>query len=141
MANMNRVFLIGNLTRDPELRYIPNGTAVCNFGMAINQKYKTQSGDMKEDVTYVNITAWGKTAENCGEYLSKGSPVIVEGRLKFSSWEDPDGKKRSKLEVTAQWIQFLWKKGDSGPPAERAAGPEGKKEDAPQPATGDEVPF
>ena len=140
MSALNKVFLMGNLTGDPELKYIPSGTAVCNFSIAINHQYKTQGGDTKDDVTFVNIVVWGKSAESCGEYLAKGSSVFVEGRLKSSTWEQDDGKKRSKLEVTAQWVQFLWKKGESGP--EKAApAPTEQKEEGP-PATGDEeVPF
>ncbi len=132
MGTLNKVFLMGNLTRDPELRYVPSGTAVCTFSMAINQKYKTQSGEMKEDVTFVNITVWAKAAENCGEYLKKGSSVLVEGCLKFSSWEAEDGKKRSKLDVTAQRVQFLWSK-EKGASADKA-------EDA-APTPSEETPF
>jgi len=106
MASLNKVFLIGNLTRDPELRYTPSGTAVNKFGLAINRIY-TQDGEKKEDTCFVEIVTWGKTAENCQNYLSKGRPILVEGRLQFSSWETPEGQKRSKLEVVAERVQFL----------------------------------
>ncbi|HGJ67176.1 TPA: single-stranded DNA-binding protein [bacterium] len=107
MASLNKVFLIGNLTRDPELRYTPSGTAVANFGLATNRKYKGQDGEMKEETCFVDIVTWGKTAENCSNYLSKGRPVFIEGRLQFRSWETDDGQKRSKLDVIADRIQFL----------------------------------
>jgi len=108
MANLNRVFLIGNLCRDPELRYTPDGTAVTTLGLAVNQKFK-QGDEWKDDVTFIDVTAWKKTAENCVEYLSKGSPVMVEGRLKYHTWEK-DGQKRSKIDVTAIAVQFLGSK-------------------------------
>jgi len=107
MASLNKVFLIGNLTRDPELRYIPSGTAVANFGLAVNRIYTTQDGERKEDVCFVDIVTWSKTAENCANYLAKGRPVFIEGRLQFRSWETEDGQKRSKLEVVADRVQFL----------------------------------
>lgn len=107
MAKLNKVFLIGNLTRDPELRYVPSGSAVTNFTIATNRTYTLQSGEKKEEVCYVRIVVWGRIAEICGEYLSKGSPVFVEGRLQSRSWETPQGEKRSTLEVIAQNVQFL----------------------------------
>ena len=112
MASLNKVLLIGNLTRDPELRYLPSGVALCKFGLATNRKYK--SGDeWKEDVCFVDISVWGKQGESCSEYLSKGRQVCVDGRLSFSSWETDDGQKRSKLEVTAERVVFLGSRGDS----------------------------
>jgi single-strand DNA-binding protein len=107
MANLNKVFLIGNLTRDPELRYIPSGTAVANFGLATNRVYTTQDGERKEEVCFVDIVTWAKTAENCANYLSKGSPLFIEGRLQYDSWETEDGQKRSRLRVVADRVQFL----------------------------------
>lgn len=135
MASLNKVFLIGNLTRDPELRYTPSGMAVTTLGLAVNNKYK--SGDeWKEDVLFIDITAWGKTAENCTEYLSKGSPVMVEGRLKYHTWEAQDGGKRSKVDVTAMAVQFLsGGKGGGGKSSPASAG-----SDAPPPSD-DDVPF
>ena len=111
MANFNKVMLMGNLTRDPELRYTPNGASVANFGLATNRKYKV-GDELKEEVCYVEITVWGKQGENCAEYLSKGRPAFVEGYLKFSTWES-DGQKRNKLEVVANLVQFLGSRNDS----------------------------
>ena len=107
MASLNRVILMGNLTRDPELRYIPSGTAVASFGLAMNRVYTTQDGERKEDTCFVDIDVWGKTAENCANYLSKGRPVLIEGALQYRSWETEDGQKRSKLNVRAFNVQFL----------------------------------
>ena len=107
MANLNKVFLIGNLTRDPELRYVPSGTAVANFGIATNRVYTTSSGEKKQETCYVKVVAWGRMAEICGEYLSKGKPVFIEGRLQYRAWDAPNGVKRSTLEVRAERVQFL----------------------------------
>ena len=106
MAGVNKVFLLGNLTRDPELRYTANGFAVAGFGIAVNRKYK-QDNEWKEEVCFVDITVWGKQGENCAEYLNKGSSAFIEGRLNFRSWETEQGQKRSKLEVVATNVQFL----------------------------------
>ncbi|HUU10542.1 MAG TPA: single-stranded DNA-binding protein [Phycisphaerae bacterium] len=107
MANLNRVFLMGNLTRDPQLRYTPSQTAVCDLGLATNRKWKGADGQMKEEVTFVNCTAWGRQAETIQKYLVKGQPIFVEGRLTFSQWDGKDGQKRSKLEVTVERFEFL----------------------------------
>lgn len=107
MANLNKVFLIGNLTRDPELRYIPSGTAVASFTLATGRAYTLASGEKREETCFVRVVAWARTAELCGEYLTKGSPVFVEGRLSSRSWETPEGQKRSTIEVVAQNIQFM----------------------------------
>ena len=122
MANLNMVLLIGNLTRDPELRYIPSGTAVANFGLATNRIYTTQDGERKEEVCFVEIVVWSKTAENCANYLSKGSPVFIEGRLQFDSWETEDGQKRSKLKVVANRVQFLSGRREEGAPGAEGMG-------------------
>lgn len=106
MASFNKVLLMGNLTRDPELRYTASGAAVASFGLAVNRKYKA-GDEWKDEVCYVDITVWAKQAENCAEYLHKGSPVFLEGRLNFQSWETDTGQKRNKLEVVANNIQFL----------------------------------
>lgn len=106
MASMNRVFLVGNLTRDPEVRYLQSGQAVAEMRLAVTSRYKTQSGEDKEDTVYVDVNVWGRTAENCAQYLSKGSPALVEGRLKLDQWEK-DGKKNSKLFVVADRVQFI----------------------------------
>jgi len=107
MGNYNRVFLIGNLTRDPELRYIPSGQAVCSFTVASNHVYKNAAGEKKEEATFVKVVVWARRAETCGEYLTKGSPVFVEGRLQNRSWEGQDGQKRTTTEVVASNVQFL----------------------------------
>lgn len=109
MANLNRVFLIGNLTRDPELRYTASGTAVTNLRIAVNRRYKTQSGEIKEETAFITVVVWGKQAEACTQFLAKGRPVFVEGRLQMRSWETPDGQKRNVLEVRASRVQFLGK--------------------------------
>jgi len=124
MASYNQVTLIGNLTKDPELRYIPSGSAVCNLGLAINRTYTNAEGEKQEDVTFVDIVCWNKLAEACSQYLHKGSPVFVEGRLQQKSWETEDGSKRSKHEVVARTVQFL----------------NGKPKDE-EDAQGDNVPF
>lgn len=107
MASLNKVMLIGNLTRDPELRYIPNGSAVASFTLAMNRVYKLQTGEKKEETSFVRVVVWGRMAEVCGEYLTKGSPAFVEGRLQSRSWDAPDGQKRSTIEVIAMNVQFL----------------------------------
>lgn len=109
MASLNRVFLMGNLTRDPELRYIPSGSAVTNFTLAVNRVYKLPNGEKKEEVSFIRCVVWGKMGENCAEYLKKGSSCFVEGRLQSRSWDAPDGSKRSITEVNALSVQFLGK--------------------------------
>src|SRR5476651_2069575 len=112
-ASLNKVLLMGNLTRDPEVKYTPKGTAVCDLGMAINDSYKAQDGTIKETVTYVDVEVWGRTAENCKQYLAKGRGVFVEGQLRLDQWEQ-DGQKRSKLKVRADRVQFLGGGGGGG---------------------------
>ena len=109
MASLNKVFLIGNLTRDPELRYAPSGTAVGAFGMATNRNFVTQAGEKKQETCFIRIVVWGKQAEACNQYLKKGSLVFVEGRLQFRSWTAQDGQKKSTIEVRADRVQFLGK--------------------------------
>jgi len=106
-ASLNRVFLIGNLTRDPELRYQPSGHAVTTFTLAANRAYVANTGERKEDTTFVRVVVWARRAEVCNEFLRKGSPVFVEGRLQSRSWEAQDGTKRSSIEVVANNVQFL----------------------------------
>ena len=110
MANLNKVFLIGNLTRDPELRYIPSGTAVADFGLAINRNWTSPDGKKHEEATFVDVTLWARQAELASEYLSKGKLVFIEGRLQLDQWQDKEGQKRSKLRVVGERMQFL------GPP-------------------------
>jgi len=110
MNSFNRVILLGNLTRDPEVRYIPSGTAVASFAIAVNRRYK-QGDEMKDEVSYIDIVVFGKTAENCGQYLNKGDAILVEGRLQQRRWDDKDsGQKRSKVEVVAQTVNFMPKR-------------------------------
>jgi len=106
-ASLNKVFIMGNLTRDPELRYVPSGTAVANFTVAVNRSFKDKTGERREDASFIRVVVWGKMAEVCGEYLAKGRRVLVEGRLQSRSWEGQDGQKRSALEVIALSVQFL----------------------------------
>lgn len=113
MASLNRVVLIGNLTRDPELKYTPSGSPVAKFGLAVNRTYTNKQGEKVQGVDFIDIVTWAKLAELCTEYIHKGSPVAIEGRLQYSSWET-DGQKRSKIEVVAENVQFLGKPGDSG---------------------------
>jgi single-strand DNA-binding protein len=108
MANLNKVLLMGNLTRDPEVRYTPKGTAIANLGMAINRRWTTDTGEQKEEVTFVDVEVWGRQAETANQYLKKGSPLFVEGRLRFDQWDDKEsGQKRSKLKIVCEHFQFI----------------------------------
>ncbi len=107
MANFNKVLLIGNLTKDPELRYTPQGTAVVNLRLAVNRKYKDKNQELKEETCFLTAVVWNKQAETCNQYLHKGSPIFIEGRLQSRSWEDNSGQKRNVLEVRAERVQFL----------------------------------
>lgn len=108
MANLNKVMLIGNLTRDPEVRYTPKGTAVAEIGLAVNRYFTSESGEKREETTFVDVTLWGRQAEIAGEYLKKGRPVFIEGRLQLDTWDDKQtGQKRSKLKVVGDGIQLL----------------------------------
>ena len=108
MASFNKVILMGNLTRDPELRYTGSGTAVCGLGLAVNRTYKTQTGELKEDPLFIDVTAWGKQAESCNNYLKKGAPVFVEGNLRLETWVDKTtGQNRSKHTISAENVRFL----------------------------------
>ncbi len=123
MASMNKVFLLGNLTRDPELRYTSGGAAICALGLATNRSYTTARGEEREEVCFVDIEVWGKSAEASKNYLRKGAPVMIEGRLRYDQWEDREsGKKRSRLTVTAERVQFLGQPSRGGenfaPPAD-----------------------
>ncbi|MEJ5236897.1 single-stranded DNA-binding protein [Limisphaera sp. VF-2] len=141
MANFNKVILAGNLTRDPELRYTPKGTAVARLGLAINRRWRTETGELKDETTFVDVDAFGKTAETIAQYLKKGRSVLIEGRLRYDTWEDKQtGQKRSKLSVVLESFSFL----DSGR-AENANAGAGKP--APEPVEPeplppeDDVPF
>jgi len=108
MASFNKVILVGSLTRDPELRYTPKGTAIAKIGLAVNRTWRTETGEQKEEVTFVDVDVFGRTAENVGQYMRKGSPILIEGRLRLDQWDDKQtGQKRSKLGVVAETVQFL----------------------------------
>ncbi|MCX5702502.1 MAG: single-stranded DNA-binding protein [Candidatus Omnitrophica bacterium] len=107
MANFNKVLLMGNLTKDPELRYTPQGTAVVNLRLAVNRRFRDRNQEQKEEVCFITAVVWDKQAETCNQYLHKGSPIFVEGRLQSRSWEDNSGQKRNVIEVRAERVQFL----------------------------------
>ena len=141
MASINKVILIGNLGRDPELRYTQSGQAVANFSLATTDRFSNREGDRQERTEWHRITVWGKTAENCAQYLNKGRSVYVEGRLQTREWEDKEGQKRRTTEVIAQTVQFLGSRGQgAGAPVGGGDGGRGdfRDEAAPQ---GDDIPF
>ncbi len=136
MPDLNKVYLAGNLTRDPELRYLQSGSAVCKLGLAANRRFRTKDGEQREETLFINVTTWGKTAEYCGENMKKGRPVLVEGRLQANDWEDKTtGQKRTSIEIHAQRIQDLsW---EDRPKA--SAKPEPR--DIEEPIPEDDIPF
>ena len=144
MANLNKVLLLGNVTRDPEVRYTPKGSAVCDLGVAVNRNYTTDSGEKREEVTFVDVTLWGRTAEVASEYLKKGRPVFVEGRLQMDTWDDKQtGQKRTRLRVVAENMQLLGGRPPGGGEASgesRQASAPPKKSAASEPDE-DEIPF
>src|SRR5205809_7875474 len=152
MASFNKVILLGNLTRDPEVRYTPKGTAVTELGMAVNRVYTAENGEKREETTFVDVTLWGRTAEIAGEYLKKGRPVFIEGRLQLDTWDDKQsGQKRSKLKVVGEGLQLLGGRPGGGGgggggddeggsrPSSRPAPP--PKAAAPSEPDDDEIPF
>ena len=145
MASINRVVLVGNLTKDPELRHTPSGTAVCNLRLAVNTRRKDETGQWVDKPNYFDITVWGNQGERCAQYLSKGRPVAVDGRLEWREWETPEGNKRQAVEVVADSVQFLGGRGDGDGgggggyiPADTTATPAG---DFPSSPTDDDIPF
>lgn len=127
MASFNKVILMGNLTRDPELRYTPKGTAIAKIGVAVNRVWTNEAGEKKEEVTFVDVDIFGRTAENVGQYMRKGRPILVEGRLKLDQWDDKQtGQKRSRLGVIAETVQFL-----GGAPGGGAGGGDAERPSAP----------
>ncbi len=115
MASYNKVMLMGNLTRDPEVRYTPKGSAVADLALAVNRVYTAENGERREEVTYVDVTLWARTAEVAGQYLKKGSPVFIEGRLQMDTWEDKQtGQKRSKIKVVGEVMQLLGRRDGGG---------------------------
>jgi len=134
MANLNRVFLIGNLTRDPEVRYTPKGTAVTELGLAVNRTYTTDQGEKKEETTFIDVEFWGRQAEVVAEYLKKGRPVFIEGRLKLDTWDDKQsGQKRSKMRVVGEGFQFLGSREAGSGGGGGGGGEEERLPDRPQP--------
>ena len=155
MASFNKVILVGNLTRDPELRYTPKGTAIAKIGVAVNRVWTNEAGEKKEEVTFVDVDVFGRTAENVGQYMRKGRPILIEGRLRLDQWDDKQtGQKKSKLGVVAETVQFLGSPGEGGggggaPAAARPARPAPAAPAAPPsepmegdgPPESDDVPF
>ncbi|MDF7826200.1 single-stranded DNA-binding protein [Pontiellaceae bacterium B12227] len=145
MASYNRVLLMGNLTRNPEIRYTPSGTAVADLGLAINENFKNKAGEMVEQTCFVDVVVWGRQAETSAEFLQKGSPVFVEGRLQLDQWENQQGEKRSKLRVRADRVQFLGSPGKgtefSAAPAASAPQDAAPQQSAPLADDDDDVPF
>ena len=123
-GNVNKVFLMGNLTRDVELKFTPSNQPVATFGLAMNRRYKTKDGENREETTFVDCEAWARTAEVMNEYLAKGRPVFIEGRLKLDQWQDKEGNKRSKLRVVVENFQFVDSRGGAGGGGGRASAPE-----------------
>jgi single-strand DNA-binding protein len=121
-GSLNKVFLVGNLTRDPELRFTAQGTAVANFSLAVNRSYRGSDGEFKKEVSFFNIVVWGKTGENCSKFLSKGRSCLVEGRLQNRSYETQDGQKRTITEIVADNVQFLGSRGDAAPAGDAGFG-------------------
>jgi single-strand DNA-binding protein len=144
MANLNKVLLLGNVTRDPEVRYTPKGSAVCDLGVAVNRTYTTDSGEKREEVTFVDVTLWGRTAEVASEYLKKGRPVFIEGRLQMDTWDDKQtGQKRTRLRVVADNMQLLGGRAQGGAeaPGESRQTSAPPKKSAPSAPDEDEIPF
>lgn len=136
MPNLNKVMLMGNLTRDPEIKYTPKGTAIANFGLAVNRNYTTEGGEKREEVTFIDLESFGRTAEVIGEYFKKGRPIFIEGRLKLDTWDDKQtGQKKSKLRVIVDSFEFLGSREGGGGGGEQGEGrSEGRSENRPAPS-------
>jgi len=151
MASFNKVILVGNLTRDPELRYTPKGMAIAKVGLAVNRNWTSESGEKKEEVTFVDVDIFGRTAENVAQYMKKGRPILIEGRLRLDQWDDKQtGQKRSRLGVVAETVQFLGSPtggggegGESRRPAPPSApsAPSSSSAEPDMPPPDDDVPF
>ena len=157
MASYTRVILVGNLTRDPEIRYLQSGMAVMDIGLAVNDRRKNANGEWVDEPTFVDVTLWGRNAEIGGEYLSKGSQTMIEGRLKLDSWETQDGQKRSKLKVVGERLVLLGSRGEGRGPGAAAGRPAAARRDseysqpappedlggaaAPESSGGEDIPF
>jgi single-strand DNA-binding protein len=132
MPNLNKVFLMGNLTRDPELRYTSTGLAVAQFGLAVNRKYTSKDGEQKDEVCFVDIQAFGRQAETLSQYTSKGRPLFVEGRLRLDTWQGQDGQKRSKLQVVLEGFQFIGGRPPQGGEEQAPKAPEDESQVPPE---------
>ena len=142
MPNFNSVTIMGNLTRDPELRVTPKGTAICQFGLAINRRFKAEDGQQRDETTFVDCEAWSKTAELIAKYLAKGRCALVQGRLKFDQWEDKTtGQKRSKLKVVVESVQFIGGERDTAPAGDAMGGEPGTPPPATKPPVDEDCPF
>ncbi len=160
MASYNKVILMGNLTRDPQLKYLPNNNPVCEFGIATNRRWRDRDGNQREEVCYVDLAAFGRQAETINQYMSKGRPILIDGRLKFDSWTGQDGQRRSKLSVVVENFQFVGPRDSGGPesgygnrgysggrpaepqpPAGPAAAPPAPSPDNVPPPSGNDIPF
>jgi len=151
MANYNKVILVGNLTRDPQMSYLPSQTAVVEFGLAVNRRWRSQDGQMKEETCFVDCRSYGKQAETLNQYMAKGRPILVEGRLQYDTWEGKDGTKRSKHRIVVERFQFLGSQGGRGAaqsqsaPASRPAPPSPDSDEYTSPpsgeADGENIPF
>lgn len=145
MADYNKVLLMGNLTRDVELKFTPSNQQVANFGLAVNRRFKTKDGEQREETTFVDCEAWGRTAEVMNQYLGKGKPVFIEGRLKLEQWQDKEGNNRSKLRVVVENFQFIDSKGGGGQggggQAEYSGSAAGASQGKHEPIDEDDIPF
>ena len=144
VPDLNKVMVVGRLTRDPELRYLPSGQAVCKMGLAVSRNYKTKEGEKREDTFFINVTCWSKTAEFCGQYYKKGRPLLIEGRLQGNEWEDKQtGQKRSAIDIVAERVQSLdWEDrggGGASPAGVSAGRPSPRPIEEPIPE--DDIPF
>ena len=143
-ANINRVVLVGNLTRDPELKHLPSGTALCSLRIAVNTRRKDESGQWTDKPNYFDVSVWGNQGESCAQYLSKGRPVAIDGRLEWREWQAQDGAKRESVEIVADSVQFLGSRGDAAAgdaPQFVPAGAAGENADFAGSAADDDIPF
>lgn len=142
MAGLNKVFLIGNLTQKPELRRTPQGAAVTDITVAVNREYSSKDGDRKSEVAFIDVVVWAKLAENCAQYLTKGSPVFIEGRLQLDTWENQQGEKRSRLRVVAENVQFLSsRQREPVEPKQHPVEPKTVPDDVAENQNEDDIPF
>lgn len=141
MPNLNKVMIMGNLTRDPEIRFTPSNTPVCQIGVAVNRTWKSQDGERQEETTFIDVEAWGRTAETINEHLRKGRPIFVEGRLKLDTWDDKEGNKRSKLKVVCETFQFVDSKGGERDEQPRGRAAASSNDGPHDPIDEEDIPF